>query len=665
MAPFWVNAQCPGGETEIIITITQDKYGNEITWALTDAAGDTIISGGPYEQLDDSGTETHIVDTCVVLGAELTFTISDSYGDGICSGAGDGWYSVEMFDFVFAQGCDYGKGESTTFTVAEPPDVNAVLDELNVSLFVNAGEIEIDGEFSNKGVDNIISIDINWSVNNGTVNTQSLTGISIATHENYDFTHDATWNAADLLTTNDLKVWLSNPNGTVDDVPENDTISLKVFILDEVAERRVLIEHFTNASCGPCASQNPELDALMNEGVNPWKVSHIAYHTSWPGTDPMYDFNLANNLDNARVSYYGVGGVPNAVVAGTQYQGSPANVTQDMIDAEWARPGLFNITSELTYANDSVYVDVELTSLAEFNSGEIVAHVVLVEDLVYDAAPGTNGETEFPDAMRYLFPDVDGTDIGLPAFDEVIDLSFKHKMDSEVSEDMQLVVFIQNNNDKEIYGVYELLEDATAPEVTFSLTDGSEGVSVTASFIINFDKSVRNIGGDEITNVDGLVFLKSDSLNGEQVSMSYTISDDKKRITAIPDDNLASETMFYLGVSDGLEGYNGTPVAETSISFKTGWGVGIENIISENNVVFYPNPARDNINVKLNIEEKGNVEIRIYNESGQLVKISDKGKLSEGEHNIGLDLSKLNNGLYFINVSTENKSVTKKIQIIK
>jgi hypothetical protein len=54
-------------------------------------------------------------------------------------------------------------------------------------------------------------------------------------------------------------------------------------------QRLVLLEHFTQASCGPCASQNPALNALLDN--NTTKVVAIKYQTSWPGTDPM---NAAN-----------------------------------------------------------------------------------------------------------------------------------------------------------------------------------------------------------------------------------------------------------------------------------------------------------------------------------------------------------------------------------
>lgn len=46
-------------------------------------------------------------------------------------------------------------------------------------------------------------------------------------------------------------------------------------------QRLVLVEHFTQASCGPCASQNPALKAVLD--ANQGKVVALKYQTSWPG----------------------------------------------------------------------------------------------------------------------------------------------------------------------------------------------------------------------------------------------------------------------------------------------------------------------------------------------------------------------------------------------
>ena len=233
------------------------------------------------------------------------------------------------------------------------------------------------------------------------------------------------------------------------------------------SQRHVLIEHFTNASCSPCASQNPILDALLNTGNNYSKVAHVAYHTSWPGTDPMYTFNNTDGLGNARVSYYKVGGVPNSVIGGNQFQGGPSSINQELIDAEYARPGLFNITASVTIdENDSIFIDIDYTSLADFNFGNLKVHTLLIEDLQYSSAPGSNGEIVFPDVMRYMYPDQNGEQAELPKVDDVIRVAIKGKLNPELKDKLQIISFIQDDNDKEVYMAYKFSEDFTQPLVT-------------------------------------------------------------------------------------------------------------------------------------------------------------------------------------------------------
>lgn len=94
------------------------------------------------------------------------------------------------------------------------------------------------------------------------------------------------------------------------------------------ARRFVLIEHFTQASCAPCAQQNPFLQAVLD--ANRGSVHHIAYHTSWPGVDPMNAYNPTEVA--ARVSYYGVNAVPDCLMEGDLYHGGPAGITQNMLN---------------------------------------------------------------------------------------------------------------------------------------------------------------------------------------------------------------------------------------------------------------------------------------------------------------------------------------------
>src|SRR3954466_13330791 len=92
------------------------------------------------------------------------------------------------------------------------------------------------------------------------------------------------------------------------------------------SQRLVLAEEFTQASCPPCASQNPAFNALLTSNAS--KITLIKYQTSWPGVDPMNAQNPGEVA--ARVTLYGVSGVPDSPMdgveqTGSSYTGAPAN----------------------------------------------------------------------------------------------------------------------------------------------------------------------------------------------------------------------------------------------------------------------------------------------------------------------------------------------------
>ena len=69
---------------DVTVQIVTDAYGSETTWAIKDANGMTVSSGGPYNNLSAAGT-TNQTPVSVTLSAQTchTFTIYDSYGDGM------------------------------------------------------------------------------------------------------------------------------------------------------------------------------------------------------------------------------------------------------------------------------------------------------------------------------------------------------------------------------------------------------------------------------------------------------------------------------------------------------------------------------------------------------------------------------------------------------
>jgi hypothetical protein len=183
------------------------------------------------------------------------------------------------------------------------------------------------------------------------------------------------------------------------------------------AQRLVLFEEFTQASCGPCASQNPAFNTLLD--ANSTKAVSIKYQTSWPGYDPM---NLANPTEVAtRVSFYGVNGVPwtamdGVAPTGSAYAGAPANVTASSINTRYAVASDYSVTvaHQFTANNDSVEFVVYVTNATQnsITNANLKLHLGLVEKSIeFPTAPGSNGETDFFMVMRKMIPDANGTAI--------------------------------------------------------------------------------------------------------------------------------------------------------------------------------------------------------------------------------------------------------------
>jgi hypothetical protein len=224
------------------------------------------------------------------------------------------------------------------------------------------------------------------------------------------------------------------------------------------SQRTVLIEEFTNASCGPCASQNPAFNALLSNNLN--KVVQIKYQTVWPGTDPM---NAQNQTEVAnRVTVYNVTGVPNVVMDGTVFQGAPSGITQNSINARYAVPSPFsmNVTYNYNSATDTITSVITLTNstpnaVTSSAAGQLkLMFAVLEMNIKFPTAPGSNGETEFYYIMRKMNPDANGQ--ALPdniAAGQTLTYTIKQKAPSYIYQKPQMCVaaFVQDAGTKVVH----------------------------------------------------------------------------------------------------------------------------------------------------------------------------------------------------------------------
>ena len=214
------------------------------------------------------------------------------------------------------------------------------------------------------------------------------------------------------------------------------------------SQRFAFFEHFTQASCGPCATQNPVFEEVRAQNLS--STHHLAYHTSWPGTDPM---NAINPGDvQTRVDYYGVTGVPRMHMLGGIWSGGPAAVSGDLIN------GVATSAPLRIKINDEVSADGEHTvSLSMIESGDITGgnlrlRVAVVEALIeYSSPPGSNGERDFPNVFREMLT-ASGGDAYSPAgqgSEQTFSYSYTEKAEYN-SEELYILAWLQDDASQEV-----------------------------------------------------------------------------------------------------------------------------------------------------------------------------------------------------------------------
>jgi hypothetical protein len=222
-------------------------------------------------------------------------------------------------------------------------------------------------------------------------------------------------------------------------------------------KKRVLIEGFTQASCGPCAAQNPAFNAKLV--ANAAIVTTVKYQTSWPGVDPM---NAQNRKEvAARVDYYDVTGVPNVMVNGIvvendcgAFTGAPACLDEAEILAanEKTTPVTILVSHGFTADFDSVLITVKVKS-DESLSGPIRLRTAILESKInFTTAPGSNGEKDFFHVMRSFVPSVDGIATGdfAKGEEKTYTLAFPY-YNFYNADNLEVVSWLQHDDSKEVY----------------------------------------------------------------------------------------------------------------------------------------------------------------------------------------------------------------------
>ncbi len=394
-------ADCPPGNSEVVVSITTDRYGDETTWSLTGPGGTpSYAAGGPYSLGPTNGAYPQTpVTVCIPHGSVVVFTIRDEYGDGLCCNYGQGTYNVKVDGTTVVAYASFQNARTVTFQVGPQMPNDVAMYAVNLPAMIGSGNTNITGTMRNFGASTISSFLLNYSVDNGAVETATINA-NVSAGGQYNFTHPTPWAAAPG--THSVKVWVGLPGGP-DGYPSNDTITTSVSVATQQVTRTTLLEEFTSSTCPPCYQLNVVngFDQMLSNMQTNQPGSHLAaikYQMNWPapGNDPSY-----NSDGNTRKNYYGVGGVPDPYIEGTSVW--PPSST--LINNAMNKPSF--VSMDVAYTLNGTTVDVTVNVTPHYSGVGYKTYIAITEDF-YNYPGAYTPQKDYHFAMRKMLPNGNG-----------------------------------------------------------------------------------------------------------------------------------------------------------------------------------------------------------------------------------------------------------------
>ncbi|MES2380991.1 MAG: DUF4397 domain-containing protein [Bacteroidota bacterium] len=183
---------------------------------------------------------------------------------------------------------------------------------------------------------------------------------------------------------------------------------------------------------------------------------------------------------------------------------------------------------------------------------------------------------------------------------------------------------------------------------TYNITDANSGAGIS-TYKANFVGRTGNTG---------VLLASGVALDLRTVKVQYKLD---SLHTALKDSALNyADSLLYTQNKDILLGYYIVWTDGSVDTLERVRGVGIAEVTKQNELLLYPNPVKETLNVVFTSKSNQEAAINIIDLRGAIVK-SEKVNLRNSLNEISLNVSNLNAGIYFVQLTTNEGVVTKKL----
>lgn len=547
-------------------------------------------------------------------GAAGTFdiTYNSGYGSVVASGIIGAENNTGTMAKMLGDAASSYKGAGTSnnvyqFIAGTQPTLDAAMLSTNLTDFYKVGtSVTVSGEVTNYGSTAITSLVLNYTVEGGAVKSTPLTGLNIAANgENaVNVTSTIPWLSGAAGSQNDFVIWVSNPNlGTDGDTTNN------YFSKDDVLRNngttvpgKVLFEEATGAWCQHC----PDADVYMAN----LKAAHgdrliVARH---------HNQDLMTNAESDKINAAYAAGYPSGYMNRTP----------------------FNVNGILSVGLSRGSWDAGATTAK--NVGAPVS--VNIKNVVFN-----NGKIDF--TVEAEFFDYYAGDIRIGAM---------------IKEDM--VRGIGTGYDQIISGVYT--------------TNPSHPLYQKKNPLVGYDHTevIINIPSGAWGSANSVPSLVSPN---QKVTFdySYTLpaitrplipSTAEFKPTGTVDGRNKPANIWLIGFVAQYDADNAGNRRILNANERQMWNTAADVTTAdlvENTFTLVPNTADQHVEVALNYNSPAvqNAKVTIMNTAGQIIGTYTMAELHSGMNTLRIDTKDFSNGVYMVNISGANLSLTQKLVI--
>lgn len=151
------------------------------------------------------------------------------------------------------------------------------------------------------------------------------------------------------------------------------------------------------------------------------------------------------------------------------------------------------------------------------------------------------------------------------------------------------------------------------------------------------------------------------------LSMSDITLRNIRLVVELPDafDNPLLKFRFFTSLSNGIKWWTIDNVIVTGDYIISSGESNPELIRDYSLGQNFPNPFNPITTIKYSLPEKSNIELSIFDITGRVISVLDKGVKEKGIYEVKFDAGRLPSGIYFYRLKSESIIITKKLVVIK